>query len=375
MKTKYSMVKDFIKKQITDGIYQPDEKISSESELVEQFGVSRHTVRMAIGDLVTEGWLYREQGSGTFCGNRSKIQSEPPLRKMKTIAIVTTYISDYIFPSIIRGAENYLSTSGYNVSIFSTNNNHETEKLVLEKIISQGFDGVIVEPTQSAMSNPNINFYLNLESLNIPYVMIHAYYDELNPVSITMEEEKGGFLQTEHLIQLGHQQIMGFFKADDNQGIKRMKGFLNAHRKNSLTINPDFVITYKTEDKKEKPAQILTDLLSSHNIDKPTAIVCYNDELAMQLLDVLRKANLTIPKDISIVSYDDSFLADISEVKLTSVAHPKSEMGNKAAQTIIQLIAQKATDYDKDNSVESVVFDPKMIIRDSAKEINTSETQ
>src|SRR5699024_11481121 len=85
------------------------------------------------------------------------------LKKVKTIAIVTTYISDYIFPSIIRGAETYLSENGYNVSIFSTNNNHETEKRVLEKIISQGFDGVIVEPTQSAMSNPNINYYLRSE--------------------------------------------------------------------------------------------------------------------------------------------------------------------------------------------------------------------
>src|SRR5699024_9795640 len=195
--------------------------------------------------------------------------------------------------------------------------------------ISQGFDGVIVEPTQSAMSNPNINYYLNLESLHIPYVMIHAYYDELNPVSITMEEEKGGFIQTEHLINLGHQQIMGFFKIDDNQGIKRMKGFLNAnrknglsinpnyvitynkedkkgefiqteniinlsnqqiigffkidnnqgikrmkgflnaHRKNGLSINPNYVITYNTEDKKEKPAQVLTSLLSDHKNNHP----------------------------------------------------------------------------------------------------------
>ncbi|HLR22531.1 MAG TPA: GntR family transcriptional regulator [Pseudogracilibacillus sp.] len=371
MKTKYSIVKDFIKKQITDGIYQPDEKISSESELMEQFGVSRHTVRLAIGDLVTEGWLYREQGSGTFCSNRSKTQTESSLKKVKTIAIVTTYISDYIFPSIIRGAETYLSENGYNVSIFSTNNNHETEKRVLEKIISQGFDGVIVEPTQSAMSNPNINYYLNLESLHIPYVMIHAYYDELNPVSITMEEEKGGFIQTEHLINLGHQQIMGFFKIDDNQGIKRMKGFLNAHRKNGLSINPNYVITYNTEDKKEKPAQVLTSLLSDHKNNHPTAIVCYNDELAMQLLEVLRKEKLLIPKDISMVSYDDSFLADISEVKLTSVAHPKSEMGKKAAQTIIQLIEQKSSYND---SVKSIVFEPKIIIRDSTKQINISKT-
>ena len=70
MKTKYSIVKDYIESKILDGTYQPNQKISSESELMEQFGVSRHTVRLAIGDLVTKGWLYRKQGSGTFCANR-----------------------------------------------------------------------------------------------------------------------------------------------------------------------------------------------------------------------------------------------------------------------------------------------------------------
>src|SRR5699024_12498089 len=116
MKTKYSIVKDFIKKQITDGIYQPDEKISSESELMEQYGVSRHTVRLAIGDLVTEGWLYREQGYGTFCSNRSKTQTESSLKKVNTIEIVTTYISDYIFTFIISTVDTYLNVNEYNVS-------------------------------------------------------------------------------------------------------------------------------------------------------------------------------------------------------------------------------------------------------------------
>src|SRR5699024_11481470 len=101
------------------------------------------------------------------------------------------------------------------------------------------------------------------------------------------KEEKVGIIQTEHIINLGHQIIMVFYKIDDNQGIKRMKGYLNAHGKKGLSINPNYVITYNTEDKKEKPAQVLTSLLSDHKNNHPTAIVCYNDELSMQLLEVL----------------------------------------------------------------------------------------
>src|SRR5699024_1093901 len=236
METKYSIVKNFIKNKILDGTYKPDQKISSESELMEQFGVSRHTVRQAIGDLVLKGWLYRKQGAGTFCADRTSSKAHSQRPQTKNIAIVTTYISEYIFPSIIRGAETYLSNNGYNVSLFNTKNDHQIEKRTLEKILFQNFDGVIVEPTKSAIPNPNIGYYLSLERNNIPYVMIHASYDELGALSITMDDERGGFLQTEYLIKLGHKNIAGFFKTDDRQGTKRMKGFLNAHRKYNVSV-------------------------------------------------------------------------------------------------------------------------------------------
>lgn len=368
--TKYSIVKKAIKSKILDGSYLPNEKISSESELMKQFGVSRHTVRLAIGDMVTEGWLYREQGSGTFCADRT--ESDQTLSNhSKDIAIITTYISDYIFPSIIRGAEEILSKNGYNVSLFSTNNNHETEKNVLEKILSQNFDGVIVEPTKSGVSNPNINYYLNLESKNIPYIMINADYDALEPLSITLDDEKGGFIQTEHLIKLGHKNIIGFFKTDDIQGKKRMKGYLKAHRTNQVPINPNNLVTYSTHEKVTKTIDELKKTLAKSNGDKPTAIVCYNDELAIKLLDVLREKNLNVPGDISLVGYDDSFLADVSEVKLTTVEHPKSEMGQTAAKVILDLIKEQNGNQKKSlDKVKSTVFEPKLVVRNSSKKLN-----
>lgn len=366
MKTKYSIVKDYIKSKILDGTYQPHQKIQSESELMKQFGVSRHTVRLAIGDLVTEGWLYREQGSGTFCADRSKSKYQSTNMNHKNIAIVTTYISDYIFPSIIRGAEAKLSENGYQVSLFSTNNNYENEKKILMKILSQHFDGVIVEPTKSAHSNPNLNFYLEMERRGIPYLMIHAYYDELEPVRIVMDDEKGGYLQTEHLINLGHENILGIFKTDDAQGNKRMKGYLKAHREYQIPIHPSNIITYETENKYTKPAEKLKQLLESNN-QTFSAIVCYNDELVMSLLDVLRESGKRIPDDLSIVGYDDSLFADLTEVKLTSVIHPKSKMGEIAADTILDLIKEKSiTDYEE----KSVVFTPELKIRESTKKMD-----
>ncbi|MDQ0256771.1 GntR family transcriptional regulator of arabinose operon [Evansella vedderi] len=365
MQTKYSKVKQAIKSRILDGTYVPHQKISSENELMKEFEVSRHTIRVAIGELVNEGWLYREQGAGTFCADRTTQESRKQQSK-KNIAIITTYISDYIFPSIIRGAESYLSQQGYQVSLYSTNNDIENEKRILESILTQQIDGVIIEPTKSAFTNPNINYYFNLERTNIPYIMINAFYDELEPLCLIMDDEKGGFIQTEHLIQNGHKNIVGFFKTDDIQGVKRMKGYIKAHRKHRIPINPKNIISYYSEEKRTKPMKELESLLSDQT-DLPTGLVCYNDELALLLLDVLRNKNLKVPNDISIVGYDDSFLAEASEVKLTTIKHPKNEMGEAAAKLIVSIVEKM--NQGNNETFETVVYEPELVIRKSTSSI------
>ncbi|MCM3724884.1 GntR family transcriptional regulator [Neobacillus cucumis] len=372
MKKKYDIVKQEIKSSILDGTFQPLQKISSESELMKQFGVSRHTVRAAIGELVNEGWLYREQGAGTFCADRKMDHRLTSGGKQKNIAIITTFISDYIFPSIIRGAESYLSRHGYNVSLFSTNNDHENEKRILERILSEPFDGVIVEPTKSATSNPNINYYLNIERQNIPYIMINAYYEELEPLSITMNDEKGGYIQAEHLIQLGHTNIVGFFKTDDLQGAKRMKGFIKAHRNYGIPINPNGIVTYNTSEKATKPLEALAKFLSLDREVRPSAVVCYNDELAISLLDVLREKNIRVPEDLSLVGFDNSFMGKLTEVKLSTIDHPQSKMGETAAEIIVDLLKEKHGQQKKSAGKEnrqSIIFEPKLIVRNSTKSL------
>ncbi|QXE02318.1 GntR family transcriptional regulator [Terribacillus sp. DMT04] len=373
MQTKYAIVKQAIKSKILDGTYEPHAKIPSESVMMKQFDVSRHTVRLAIGELVNEGWLYREQGAGTFCADRSKHQLQQNGMQNKNIAIVTTYISDYIFPSIIRGAEAFLSEHGYNVSLFNTDNNHEKEREYLERIITTGFDGAIIEPTKSASANPNINYYLNLERLQIPYIMINAYYDALEPFRVLVDDERGAFLQTEHLIQQGHRDIVGFFKTDDMQGTLRMKGYLKAHRENKVPINPKHIVTYKTEEKQHKPIHELEVLLDQADA-KPTGLVCYNDELAIKLLDVLRARDMKVPQDMSIIGFDNSNLAELSEVKLTSVEHPKAELGRAAGKLIIDLIESKHG-KGSGKTIDSVVFPTELVTRHSTQTIGVNRLE
>ncbi|MGF7534250.1 arabinose utilization transcriptional regulator AraR [Bacillus mexicanus] len=361
MLPKYAQVKEEISSWINQGKILPEQKIPTENELMQQFGVSRHTIRKAIGDLVSQGLLYSVQGGGTFVASRS---AKSALHSNKTIGVLTTYISDYIFPSIIRGIESYLSEHGYSMLLTSTNNNPDNERRGLENLLSQQIDGLIVEPTKSALQTPNIGYYLNLEKNGIPFAMINASYAELAAPSFILDDVKGGMMAAEHLLSLGHTHIMGIFKADDTQGVKRMNGFIQTHREHDLFPSPDMIVTFTTEEKDSKLLEKVKAILEENNKAMPTAILCYNDEIALKVIDVLREMDIKVPEDMSIVGYDDSHFAQISEVKLTSVKHPKSALGESAAKYVIDCLEHKKPKQ------EDVIFEPELIIRQSARKRN-----
>jgi GntR family transcriptional regulator, arabinose operon transcriptional repressor len=350
---KYYQLKEYLKELIKSGGILPKEKLPSESELVRQFKISRHTVRHAFGDLENEGWIYREQGKGTFCAFRGR-------KKEKKIAVLTTYISNYIFPYIIRGIEEILCEFEYSFSIASTGNDKRKEEECMKRILEQDIAGLIVEPTKSAKPNVNHKYFQELKNRNIPYIFLHAIYPDLDPAYLIMDDEKGGFVAAEYLLKLGHRDIAGIFLSDDMQGVKRQAGFLSALKKYGVPVNNEFIGNYSTEQMFSYPYQFAKKLLQKGR--KPTAVFCYNDQIAIQVIEAIRKSHLKVPKDISLVGYDNSNLATATEIKLTTVNHPKEEMGKRVASMIVEMINGKQTN-------PCFVYEPEIIIRNSCKSI------
>ncbi|MCD5028666.1 GntR family transcriptional regulator [Enterococcus asini] len=355
MKPKYEQLADKLREMILAGDYLENELIPSENTLQETYQLSRHTVRQAIGILVNEGYLRKERGSGTYV---SRPDNQPP-KKSKTIGVIMTYLSNYIFPSIIRGMEQEFSSQGYSLLLGITNNDHAQERECLKRMMEQGVDGLIIEPTKSNQYNPNLSYYVALREREIPFLMINAYYEELDVQAICVNDTRSGYLATSHLIQQGHKHILLLTKIDDLQGKYRMKGFIKAIQEANLTLQEQDILTYTTETK----SQVLESLvvrLTKHS-GKATGIVAYNDEIAYELIDQLAQVGLAVPQNISIVGNDDSELAIGGRVPLTTLTHPKEEMGSLAAQYIIEAI--------NGGDTPSYYFQPSLIVRDSVLDV------
>ncbi|MFU0800013.1 MAG: GntR family transcriptional regulator [Xylanivirga thermophila] len=349
----YQQIKEYFVNKIEAEEIANGELLPSENEIVKNFNVSRHTVRQAFALLENEGYIKREQGRGTICLGKKKTHSN------RTIAVVTTYISDYIFPHIINGIEDVLSSKGYTLSLASTNNNKDNEALFLQKFIDQKVAGMIIEPTKSAKNNPNLDYFLQMEQKNIKYIMLHATYPNINSAFVVMDDIKGGYLATKYLLQLGHKNIAGIFKSDDIQGAKRQQGFINALKEYNIMPDDNLIGNYTTENMNYYPYQFTSYLI---NNNKPTAIVCYNDQIAMKVIDAIKDNGLKIPDDISIVGYDDSSFATASEVKLTTISHPKKEMGKQVANFLLDML-------DKIDYKPRYTYEPELIVRTSCRNI------
>lgn len=341
-KTKYQVIADDIRNKIILKEYLPDTVIPSELQMQEHYGVSRHTVREAVMLLVNEGYLRKRKGSGTYV-NAEVQKLTNNQTTSKTIGVITTYISDYIFPNIIRGIEEGLRSQGYSLMLASTGNDYEQEKNCLEQMIKQGVQGLIVEPTKSNQFNPNLALYASIRNSGIPIVMINAVYEELNIPSISLDDVQSGFLATESLIKHGHENLMLISKVDDLQGKLRMKGFFQACEEYKMDFSPGDIISYTTETIPDVPRMVVNHLKNNPDI---TGIVGYNDQIVYSVISQLIRKDYRIPEDISIIGNDNFIASTPGQMQLSTIQHPKEKMGLDAANWVINAIDSKKNGSD-----------------------------
>lgn len=353
---KYLTLMEQLKNDILSGEILPGEKLPSENELSLKYGLSRHTVRKALGILVQDGLVEAFHGKGTFCSENMR-----HVKKSRNIAVVTTYISDYIFPRLIQGIDNVLSEEGYSIILKNTGNSRQKEARCLEELLEKDIDGLIIEPSKSQMICRHRNLYQTLDKYNIPYIFIQGRYSEMKDVPhILMDDARGGYLVTRYLLDLGHRRIMGIFKADDIQGMERHKGYVRALQAAGIAYNPDDVVWFHTEDRKSKPVIIAREMAESGNL--PDGIVCYNDQIAVQIMEVLENRGIRIPEDVSITGYDNSLYAQTGS-GITTIAHPQECLGKMAAE----LILEKIRGVPEEESKVERLIQPELIVRGSCR--------
>ena len=332
MNLKYEIVAEAIRSGIRSGRYQ--DTLPTEYALCEEFQVSRQTVRQALALLENERLIDRKQGSGSHIRSMDESQAD----RKRSIAVITTYISDYIFPSILREIEAVCSENNSVPLLFATQNQFANERKILQSLLCmEHLDGILVEGTKTGLPNPNIKLYQQLIEKGIPLVFMHGTYEPLRNSLTVMDDNAGGSrMLVDYLFSKGHRRIAGIFKHDDIQGRQRFIGYINAVQEHGLPLEDGDILWYSTEQKESLLNGDFAERWLDGILERCTAIICYNDEIAARVAACLAKKGVSVPGNMAIVSFDNSQYSEMTTPRISSLSHTDYNVGKLAAELLFR---------------------------------------
>lgn len=342
MSVKYVMLAENLKKEIMRRISEgSSSRLPTEMELMQQYKVSRQTVRQALSVLFSQGLIEKRQGSGTYIAQSAVTHTAAS----KNIAILTLFANDHTFPAALWDMQSIFSSAGYQSQIFSTENRVSVEREILQNLLTHPVHGILAEGTRTAFPNPNLDLYSRLVSQGTSVLFLGSGYPQLPDVPcVCADDYTGGYLLAQHLIRERHTRIAGIFRSDDITGHQRYLGCACALRDHALSFDDRRFLWYDTSQRDTLTEPLNTRLLHHFiqtQLPDCSAVICQNDEIACFLIRELLKLNIRIPQQISVVSFDNSYFSELSPVKITTLSHGETRLWAHAASGLLLLMDQK----------------------------------
>ena len=330
MAAKYQLLAAQLRQQRISFLRKGEHHFPSETQLCEETGYSRDTVRHAIQLLEKEGLLVRVRGSGTYLTESSR-------DGIGRIAVLTCWRDEYLYPQLLRDIETVFRQRNYRTVQYFTSNSMEAERKILQQLLADPPAGILMEGAKSALPDPNQDLLDSLEKQGVPLVWLHSPVVRGTGICVQDDNIGGGKLLTKYLLDKGHRRIAGIFKYDDGQGPERYQGYMAELLQAGCIPKDETVCWYGTKEREALLKGRLDWLhrFVSSELRDCTAVVCYNDEIAYPLIQCLLMAGKRVPEDVAVVSFDNSHYCRQGPVTITSLGHEKHQMGSSAALALL----------------------------------------
>lgn len=335
---KFRVLADELRRGIAE-IRWPEGRLPTEQQLAAEQQVSLNTVRRAVDLLVSEGLVYRRQGSGTYVA---------PGKEQGLVIGVAVPSMTYYYPRIIAGIESELAAHGAQMLLRSTAYDLGQEKQAVEGLIAAGAQGLLLVPELT--QGTDLAAYV--VGLARPAVLVERRQSSGTDLHefVCSNHAAGGYLAARHLLSLGHSRVACLARGNPHAGHVR-RGLLGALADADLEPALDLQLDrWNTTDAED----VLDQLLATG----ATAAVCFADREGALLMSAARRRGLRIPRDLALIGYDDE-VADLAEVPLTAVSPAKHAVGRLAVRTLMRRLAEP------DAPLQQHLVVPKLVVRES----------
>ncbi len=337
-------------------------------DIAQALGVSTSTVSRALRDSheisVETKQLVLE------CAQRLNYSPNPIAqglkeRKTQSIGVIVCEIANGFFSQIINGIEGIAYDKGYNVIIAQSFESYEREVREVNFLAGRSVDGIIIS---LAAETHDIGHLKALSDKGMPIVFCDRISDDMSTHKVIVDNFRGSFEATEHLIDMGARRIAVISSSEFLSITKdRVAGYLEALRKNNMPEASELIHycfysgMYSTELE-----DIVNKLFTLKN--PPDAIIATGDKITTGVLKTLKRRGLKVPDDVALAGFSNTEIAEIIDPPLTQVRQPAREMGEAAIDLLLQLINSKRPVKD----FEKRILSPDLQIRASSKVVRKS---
>ncbi len=327
------------------------------TDIAQVAGVSPSTVSRALNDHPRISAITRErvQKLAQELGyTPSALARGLVTRQTTTIGVVISSASDPFIAPLVAGIEELAHNNGYSVFLCSSHLDRERELTAVRSFYERRASGVIVIGSQVDEG------YLKLrDRFPLPIVLINC---RTYPYSIASDNSDGARQAVEHLMRLGHKRI-AYIANPSSCGTNRDRfiGYKQVLDREAIPLDQDLIV--ESDGTPKGGNRAVERLLALAHY--PTSFFCFNDMTAIGVICALRKAGLQVPRDKSVVGFDDLDLAPYYCPPLTTVRQPTYQMGQRAIQTLLGLVQGK-------DDLGPEILPCKLIVRETTGPIPAS---
>ena len=309
------------------------------TDVAERADVSKSTVSAVINnkDIVKDSTRDRVLSVIDALNYRPKGSARRGFRApgKKSIGFVIKETSNPYYSEILAGIREVAAARDFLIFTSSSEGSSSNEKQIIKQFSTKDLNGLIITPILN--DETDLSHIFDLKRNNIPFVLLENVQG-VQASLIDVDNIRASCNAVKHLIDLGHKHIVHFAGPEYSAHTQeRIEGVRRAFSESRFIYDPDAIV--HAGDSFSEGYECGLDYFETHTgDDRPTAVSCYNDLLALGLMKALRELGIAVPEEVSVVGFDDLNLLDYFPVSLTTVHVPKREMGRKAAEILIQQI-------------------------------------
>lgn len=305
---------------------------ATSSTVAQEAGVSQSTVSRALrGDpRVREDTRRLVEETAERVGYRPAWLAPPAPPRTRSIGVVASDLTNPFFPTLLTPVHDELQLMDYRVVLFAERTDLPTGQEALLNLLNRSIDGVLVTTATLDSRLGEV-----LAGRNLPVVLLNRYVDGMDVDRVTADNYQGGRTAARHLLDLGHRTI-GVIRGPANTSTSRDRhaGVVDSFADAGVALDERLVRegTYTHQCGYQNARELLR--LAA----PPTALICGNDVVAFGAIDAAKSLGLDVPRDVSVIGFDDVPMAAWEVFQLTTVRQPLFEMARTAARLLVERI-------------------------------------